>query len=61
MSPESANPETDEFGPEKEFTSEHEAYLRHELQRGIDELDRGQYAEFDAKKIIAEMRARSGT
>jgi antitoxin ParD1/3/4 len=41
-----------------EFTPEHERYLRLELQRGIDQLERGEYAQFNAEKIIAEERRR---
>jgi antitoxin ParD1/3/4 len=43
---------------QEEFTPEHDAYLRREVARGIDQLDRGERAQFDAEKIIAEERAR---
>ncbi len=43
---------------QEEFTPEHEAYLRREVRRGIEQLDAGQCAVFDAKKIIAEERQR---
>lgn len=42
---------------QEEFSPEHEAYLRRELQRGLDQLSHGQYAQFDAETIIAEERA----
>ena len=41
---------------QEEFAPEHEAYLRREVQRGIEQLDRGEHADFDAEKIIAEER-----
>lgn len=41
-----------------EFTPEHEAYLRRELQRGVDQLNRGEYSDFNAEKIISERRTR---
>ena len=41
---------------QEEFTPEHETYLRHELRRGVEQLDRGQCAQFDAEKIIVEER-----
>jgi putative addiction module CopG family antidote len=43
---------------QEEFTPEHEAYLRREVRRGLDQLDAGQYADFNAAKIIAEERQR---
>jgi antitoxin ParD1/3/4 len=43
---------------QEEFTPQHEAYLKREVARGIEQLDRGQYSEFDAEKIIAEERRR---
>jgi antitoxin ParD1/3/4 len=36
------------------FTPQHEAYLREEVQMGIDQLDRGQTSEFSAETVIAE-------
>ena len=41
-------------------TPEYEAYLRAELQRGVDQLDRGERAIFTAETIIAEERNRLG-
>ena len=43
---------------QEEFTPEHEAYLRREVRRGLEQLDAGETAAFDAKKIIAEERQR---
>ena len=43
---------------QEDFSPEHTAYLRRELQRGVDQLDAGQHATFDAERIIAEERAR---
>lgn len=40
------------------FTPEHEAYLRRELRLGLDQLVRGERADFTAEKIIAEERQR---
>ena len=39
-----------------ELSPENEARLRREVQRGLDQLDRGQCASFDAESIIAEER-----
>lgn len=44
---------------QEEFTPEHEAYLRREVRRGLEQLDAGQSATFDAKKIIVEERQRT--
>jgi putative addiction module CopG family antidote len=41
-----------------EFSPAHEAYLRREIGRGLEQLDTGCRSDFDAKKIIAEERAR---
>jgi len=43
---------------QEEFTPEHEAYLRREVQRGLEQLDQGQRARFSAETIIAEERRR---
>jgi antitoxin ParD1/3/4 len=43
---------------QEEFTSGHEAYLRREVARGLEQLDRGEYSEFDAEKVIGEERRR---
>ena len=40
----------------EEFTPEHRAYLRRELQRGVEQADRGEFAEFTAEDVIAEAR-----
>jgi antitoxin ParD1/3/4 len=44
---------------QEQFTPEHEAYLRREIRSGVDQLDQGQRADFDAKQIIAEERRRT--
>lgn len=44
---------------QEEFTPEHEVYLRGEVRRGLEQLDSGQRAVFDANKIIAEERQRA--
>jgi len=41
---------------QERFTPEHEAYLRQEVQRGLEQLDRGEYVDFTAATIIAEER-----
>jgi len=41
-----------------QFTPEHEAYLRREVRRGLDQLDAGHRANFDARKVISEERQR---
>jgi len=41
---------------QEQFTPEHETYLRKEVARGLEQLDAGQFADFDAKGIIAEER-----
>jgi putative addiction module CopG family antidote len=43
---------------QEEFTPEHEAYLRREVRRGLEQLERSQRAQFDAEKIIVEERRR---
>ena len=43
---------------QEQFTPEHEAYLRREVRRGLDQLDRGEFADFDAERVIAEDRRR---
>jgi len=45
---------------QEQFTPEHEADLRREVRRGLDQLDRGEYADFTADTIIAEERQRLG-
>ena len=40
------------------FDPRHEAYLRHEIKRGIEQLDRGEFAGFDAETIIRQERFR---
>ncbi len=48
--------ETDEISPQ------HKEYLRQEVRKGLDQANRGDYAEFTAEQIIAEKRAqRRGT
>jgi len=42
----------------KDLSPEHEAYLRREVRRGLDQLNGGQCAVFDAAKIIVEERQR---
>jgi antitoxin ParD1/3/4 len=48
------------FKEQEGFTPEHEAYLQREVQRGLDQLDAGECAVFDARTIIAEERRRGG-
>jgi antitoxin ParD1/3/4 len=43
---------------QEDFSPEHEAYIRREIERGLQQLDRGEHAEFDADKIITEERDR---
>ena len=43
---------------QEEFSPQHEAYLRREINRGLDQLNAGQRADFSAAKIIAEERNR---
>jgi antitoxin ParD1/3/4 len=43
---------------QEELTPEHEAYLRREVRRGIEQLDRGEHADFTAESIIAQERRR---
>ena len=45
----------------EELDPEYIEYLLTELQRGVDQLDRGERAVFDAESIIAEGRAQLGT
>ncbi len=45
---------------QEDFTPEHEAYLRRELRRGIEQLDRGEYSTHGAQEIIAQERQRKG-
>jgi antitoxin ParD1/3/4 len=40
------------------FTPKHEAYLRRELRRGLEQLDRGQFSDFTAETVIADERAK---
>jgi antitoxin ParD1/3/4 len=42
----------------EEFDPEHETYLRKELQRGLEQLDRGERSDFAAETIITEERRR---
>jgi antitoxin ParD1/3/4 len=46
------------YWEQEEFTPEQEKYLKREIQKGIEQLDRGEYGSFDAERIIAEGRAR---
>jgi antitoxin ParD1/3/4 len=46
------------FKDQEEFAPEQEAYLQREVKRGIEQLDRGQYADFSAETIIAQERRR---
>ena len=43
---------------QEEFSPTHEAYLRREIDRGLEELDRGELSNFTAETVIAEERAR---
>jgi antitoxin ParD1/3/4 len=40
------------------FPPQHEAYLRTEVRRGLEQLDAGLGADFDAAKIIGDERRR---
>jgi hypothetical protein len=40
----------------EESAPAHEAYLRREVRRGVEQLDRGEVGRFDAEKIIREER-----
>jgi antitoxin ParD1/3/4 len=42
------------------FEPEHERYLRAEVRRGIEQLNRGEFAEFTAESVIREMRKKRG-
>jgi putative addiction module CopG family antidote len=42
----------------EEFTPQHEAYLGREVRRGLEQLDSGQRADFNANAIIADERRR---
>jgi antitoxin ParD1/3/4 len=42
----------------EDFTPEQEAYLQREVRRGLEQLDQGRLANFNAEKIIAEERRR---
>ena len=44
---------------QEQFSPRHEAYLRNELKRGLEQLDRGQFSDFNAKTIIAEELAQT--
>ena len=46
------------YWEQEEFTPEHEAHLRREIQKGLDELDRGERGPLDIEAVIAEERAR---
>jgi putative addiction module CopG family antidote len=41
---------------QEEFTPEHEVYVRREVRRGIEQLERKEHAEFSAETIIAQER-----
>jgi len=43
---------------QEQFTPEHEEYLRREVRRGLDQLEHGESAQFNAESIIAEERRR---
>ncbi len=43
---------------QEKFTPEHEAYLRQELRRGLQQLASGQQSDFTARSIIAEEHRR---
>lgn len=45
---------------QERFSPTHETYLRRELKRGLDELDRGGYSKFTAETVIARERAKLG-
>ena len=41
---------------QEEFSPEYQAYLKKELQQGLEQLDRKDYRDFNAEKIIADER-----
>jgi len=43
---------------QEQFTPEHEAYLRREIQRGMEQLQRGEYSDVTVDELIAEERRR---
>jgi Arc/MetJ-type ribon-helix-helix transcriptional regulator len=43
---------------QEQFTPKQQAYLRNEVQRGLDQLHRGEFSDFTAETIIAEERAK---
>ena len=43
---------------QERFTPKHEAYLRRELRRGLEQLDRGEFSDFSAETIIAQERSK---
>ena len=43
---------------QEELTPDYEAYLRREVRRGLEQLDRGEYGNCDTDRMIAEERAR---
>jgi antitoxin ParD1/3/4 len=40
------------------FSDDHKAYLKREIAHGLEQLDRGQFSDYDAETIIAEGRKR---
>jgi antitoxin ParD1/3/4 len=46
---------------QEEFSPEHEAYLRNELRRGIEQLDAGLGEKLDIERIIAEEHERAAS
>ena len=46
------------FREQQELTPEYDDYLQRELAVGLEQAHRGEYADFDAEKIIAEGRQR---
>jgi antitoxin ParD1/3/4 len=38
---------------QNEFTPEHREYLQQEINIGIEQADRGEFVEFDAKTVVA--------
>lgn len=46
------------FQDQEQFTLEHEAYLKREIRRGMEQLERGEYSDLTIDQVIAEERSR---
>jgi len=43
---------------QEQFAPKHERFLRGQLRRGLEQLDRGEFGDFDAESIIAQERTK---